>query len=112
MASEFTRSWEAIRREKPLNEARVATYRRLMSAQERIAQARHRRGESWAKIEAALAAGELSDSEVDEVDDIYLCAMSRYVAALGGQLEVRAVFPDEAISLRYEPSDPGGSGSA
>jgi hypothetical protein len=34
---------------------------------------------------------------------VYLDALMRYVAALGGHLEVRAVFPDETITLLREP---------
>jgi hypothetical protein len=36
-------------------------------------------------------------------DDVYLDALARYVAALGGHVEVRAVFPDETITLLREP---------
>jgi hypothetical protein len=62
-------NWREIRRQLPLNEERVAMYRRLMDAEARL------------------------DS------DDYLSALARDVAALGGHLEVRAVLPDETITL-------------
>ena len=93
MASKRTKSWEVIRGQKLLNDDRVATYERLMDAEERIAQARSRRGES-------------------EADDLYLGTLARYVAALGGHLEVLAVFPDETITVRREPDGPSTSGEA
>ncbi len=71
--------------------------------EERIAQARCRRGESQATIEEALALSELNTSEVEQEDDLYLCVLARYVAALGGHLEVLAVFPEETIAVRREP---------
>jgi hypothetical protein len=106
VASRFTRNWESVRGERSLNEQRVATYVRLMDAQERIAHARSRRGVSDSTIDDALAVSELNDSEAEPEDDLYLGSLSRYVAALGGHIEVRAVFPDETITVRREPEDP------
>ena len=97
--------WEETRRANPVNERRVAAYQRLLEAGEQISQARHRRGESWATIEKALVGSELSDSEVPVEPDLYLTTLTRFVAALGGRVEVRAVFPDETITLRCDPEE-------
>ena len=83
--------------------ARCAAYRRLLEAGERISQARHRGGESWATIEKALAASELTESEVSAEPDLYLTTLTRFVAALGGHVEVRPVFPEETITVRRDP---------
>ncbi len=112
MASRFTRNWEIVRGERSLNEQRVATYVRLMDAQERIAQARSRRGVSDSTIDEALAVSELDDSEAEPEDDLYLGSLGRYVAALGGHIEVQAVFPDETIPVRRDPEDPTNPGPA
>ncbi len=95
--------WEDIRRANPVNERRVAAYQRLLEVGEQISRARHRRGENWATIEEALVASELSDSEVPVEPDLYLTTLTRFVAALGGHIEVRAVFPDETITVRRDP---------
>jgi hypothetical protein len=97
--------WEDIRRANPVNERRVAAYQRLLEASEQISQARNRRGVGWSTIEAALAAGELSDSEVPVEPDLYLTTLTRFVAELGGHVEVRAVFADETITVRREPDE-------
>lgn len=112
MPSKYTKSWEAVRGEQPLDEQRVATYERLMEAEERIAVARCRRGESRAAIAEALAASELTSLEVEPEDNLYLRTLSRFVAALGGHLEVVAVFPEEAITVRREPGERYGSDPA
>jgi len=109
LPSKFTRSWETVRGDRSLNDQRVATYERLMESQERIAQARWRRGESEARIAQALAVSELTNSPDEPEDDLYLGALARYVGGLGGHLEVLAVFPDETIRLRREPGDPSRS---
>jgi hypothetical protein len=97
--------WEDIRRANPVNERRVTAYQRLLEAGEGIAQARHRTGESWEMIENALATSELSDSEVSVEPDLYLTSLTRCVAALGGHVEVRAVFAEETITVRREPAE-------
>jgi hypothetical protein len=95
--------WEDIRGANPVNERRVAAYQQLLEAGEAISQARHRSGVSWTTIEHALAASELSESEVPVEPDLYLTSLMRFVAALGGHVEVRAVFPEETITVRREP---------
>jgi hypothetical protein len=88
------------------NDPRVRTYERLMDAEELIAQARSRRGENPARIDEALDISEPTSSEVAVGDDLYLGSLGRYVAALGGHIEVQAVFPDETITVRRDPEDP------
>ena len=41
--------------------------------------------------------GEISKNE--HLTDLYLSTMSEYVEALGGKLEIRAVFPDQEIRI-------------
>ena len=84
------KNWRTIREQRPLNEKRVETYRRLMDAEARLEDARRRRGVE----ETTLDASE---------DDDYLSTLARYVAALGGHLEVQAVFPEERITLLRQP---------
>jgi hypothetical protein len=84
---------------------RAALYARLMAAQERIAHARYRRGVSHDAVLAALDAADERLSEAERREDLYLSALAGYVEALGGRLEVRAVFGEEAIVVRREPAD-------
>jgi DNA-binding XRE family transcriptional regulator len=93
------KSWSEIDRENPVNESLVRTYRRLMDAEIRLNDLRRRRGLSQAQIAKALEVSQPNVSRIEQEDDLYLSTLSRYVAALGGHLEVRAVFPDESITL-------------
>jgi hypothetical protein len=107
MANPNTRSWEVIRRQMPLNEARVLAYQRLMQADVRLSGLRRRRG----LIKATLA-DMIDGSQLAEDDDLYLSTLGRYVATLGGHLEVRAVFPEAAVTLLTLPAEEDDSASA
>jgi transcriptional regulator with XRE-family HTH domain len=99
------RSWRTIRGQRPLNESRVTAYRRLMEAELQLAEARRRRGVSQAAIAEALEVSQPNISRIEQQDDVYLSTLARYVAALGGHLEIQAVFPEETITLLREPPD-------
>ncbi len=70
-----------------------------MEAQHRIANARTRAGVSDAEIDRALAACEPAAHESLSEDELYLGTIARFVEALGGQLDVAAVFGDERVDL-------------
>lgn len=103
--SEPTRSWKDVLADEPVNQPRAAIYERLMDAQERIARARHKQGVDHAVVRAALDRADEELSEDDRREDLYLASLARYVHALGGQLEVRALFPDQAVVIRREPDE-------
>lgn len=100
---EPTRSWKDRAAGGPVNDARTQLYERLMEAQERIAHARYRRGVSDEVVQAALDTADEKLSEVERREDLYVSALGHYVEALGGRLEVRALFEDEAVLVRREP---------
>ena len=103
MHNRTPKSWQAIRRTLPIDEQRVALYRRLMDAEARLDHVRERRRMSDTAFGDVLDAVE-ADPERNRSDvDVYLSALARYVGALGGHLDVLAVFPEETISLLREP---------
>ncbi len=80
-----------------MNEELVAAYRRLIEAQTRITESRARHGVSDAVLKEAVAACEPEPEGAEREIDVYLAALTRFVAALGGRVEVHAVFPDETV---------------
>lgn len=94
-----TKNWRAVRGQRPLNERRVATYRRLMQAEVQLSELRSRRGLSQAALAEALSVSQPNVSRIEQEEDVYLSTLARYVAALGGHLEVQAVFPEETVTL-------------
>lgn len=102
--SEPTGSSKDVQTNQSVNASRVETYKRLMESQDRIAHALYRRGVSNEIVQTALDTADerLTDSERRE--DLYLSALAYYVGALGGRLEVRAIFDDEQVVLWREPA--------
>lgn len=94
-----TKNWRTVRGQRPLNEQRVASYKRLMQAELQLSELRNRRGLSQAVIAEALSVSQPNISRIEQEEDLYLSTLARYVTALGGHLEVQAVFPDETITL-------------
>lgn len=110
------KSWNEVRGQRTLNEARVATYRRLMDAQSEIAELLLGRGlVAEGQLDAALAASQAegSDAAEDRAADqaveeaMYLSGLMRYVSTLGGHIEITAVFPEASVKLRDLPEGDG-----
>ena len=104
MGQPSTKQWQAVRRQRPLDEEKIASYRWLMVADMRLAELRRKRGISQTQIAEALAVTQPNISRIEQEDDVYLSTLARYVAALGGHLEVLAVFPDETVTIVSEPT--------
>ena len=103
--SEPTRSWKEVFSEEPVNEMRARLYTLLMDAQERIAQALYKRGVRDEVIQRALDTADEALTEDERREDLYVSALAHCVAALGGRLEIRAVFGEEAIAVRSESAE-------
>lgn len=87
-----------------MSEQRIDRFRRLMAAQERIAEALTPYGVTDSQLQAALAAAEEAlPREATDDRDFYRPALERYVRALGGTLEAGAVFPQVTVDLGDDP---------
>jgi transcriptional regulator with XRE-family HTH domain len=82
----------------------MALYRRVMEADVRVAalrlgELRRRRGVSQTLVADALDVSQPNVSRLELQEDLRVSTLARYVAALGGDLELRAIFEDETIPL-------------
>jgi hypothetical protein len=94
VAERTAKTWEHVRAQRPLNEPRVATYRRLIDAELALDDVRRQRRVNLPDLTA----------ELDERgEDVYLATVARYVTALGGHLEVNAIFDDTTLTLLCLP---------
>ena len=102
--SEPTRSSRDVQADESVSESRVEIYKRLMEAQERIARALYRRGVRNEVIQAALDSADERLSDAERREDLYLSALAHFVEALGGRLEVRAIFDDDPVIVWPDPA--------
>lgn len=92
-----------IRRRRPLDpeaRARVDATKRAMRLQVALAELREARGMSQAGVADKLGTSRPNVSRIESEVDVRLSTLERYVEALGGRLEIHAVFDDEAVKLR------------
>ena len=90
--------WREIQRKgesSPEREARVAEYRRAVDDAIKIADLRRNQGKTQAELAAALGISQTRVSQIESTGNPYLATLRSYVEALGGELEVRAVFPGQ-----------------
>ncbi len=83
----------------PEGRARVEEYRRLMDAVITLYRLREVRGMTQTDVARELEVTQGNVSRVERASDLYLSTLSRYVEALGGRLELTAVFPDQVVTL-------------
>lgn len=89
--------WDEVRRRKvPADQeaAAAASLNALKSAIE-LRELRTLRGVTQAELADRLGRRQGTISELERRDDVFLSSLREYVEALGGRLEVEAVFDDE-----------------
>jgi hypothetical protein len=83
----------------PVRRARIDDIKHAMEDALTLGRLRERRGASQRDIAGALGTSQPNVSKIEGRDDIYLSTLREYVEALGGELRLTAVFPDETIEL-------------
>jgi predicted XRE-type DNA-binding protein len=93
---------DEIRKRRPLDadaRERVDSLKRAMQLQVSLAELREQRGVSQAAVAEDLGTSRPNVSRIERETDVRLSTLERYVEALGGRLEIHAVFDDEDVKL-------------
>ena len=83
----------------PVRRARVEEHKRAILDALALAELRESRHVTQQEVAGALATSQANVSRIEHQDDLYLSTLSGYVAALGGRLEIAAVFPEQTVRL-------------
>lgn len=94
----MAKKWSEIRHK--ADPERVAELRRRMERDLTLAELRKARDLTQVQLANALDVTQPGVSKIERQADLYLSTLRSYVEALGGQLELVAVFPDGAVSVR------------
>lgn len=83
----------------PVRRARIEERKRAIDAVLSLAELRTGRGVSQRAMAGTLGVSQANVSRIEHEEDIYLSTLRKYVAALGGEIEITVIFPDEKVSL-------------
>jgi transcriptional regulator with XRE-family HTH domain len=82
----------------PKRKARVAAKVRALKAQMPLAELRQAREQSQKELARALKIGQAAVAKLER-RAVYVSNLRRYIAALGGSLEITARFPEGAVNI-------------
>ena len=91
--NELTKDWPVARRQKV--EKRV----RETLATMHLEGLRKAHEMTQAKMAEILGVAQSEISKIEHRTDLYISTLAEYVTALGGELEIRAVFPDGDVKI-------------
>ncbi len=96
----------------PQRHARVEGYQRAMRDAVALTELRESRRATQTQVADAPQVSQAKVSRIEHQEDLYLSTLGDYVAALGGRLEIAAVFPDETIVFTPPSRERAGGDSA
>jgi DNA-binding XRE family transcriptional regulator len=86
-------------RSTPEGQAAVQREQQIVRDLLALAELRAARGMTQVELAEAWEVSQANVSRVENSDDLYISTLRSYVSALGGRLEITAVFPDQTIAL-------------
>lgn len=89
----------------PERRERVEEFGRAYDAVLGLGSLREARGITQAQVAGSLGVSQPNVSKIENKEDVHLSTLHGYVEALGGHLEVNAIFPDQTVSLTL-PDEP------
>ncbi len=95
-----TKRWQDIKH-KSSPERRAQLAKEALEEYDRLGFAALRKAREQTQVELAetLGINQASVSAIENNSDLLLSTLAKYVSALGGRLELRAVFPDAQFEL-------------
>lgn len=87
----------------PVRREHIAEIRRAIADVRKLAALREGRELTQRQVAATLGVSQANVSRIEHEDDLYLSTLRGYVEALGGRLELAAVFEDEVVYLTERP---------
>jgi DNA-binding XRE family transcriptional regulator len=87
----------------PERRERIAQLTRAMKDALALAELRQALGVAQREVAETLNVTQANVSRIEHEEDLYLSTLRAYVAALGGNLELRAVFPERTVTIAAGP---------
>lgn len=98
MAKNFENLRKQVRSD-PKRAENVEQYKRAMRDSIALAELRERLDATQEELASLMGTTQENISRIERADNIYLSTLAGYVGALGGRLEINAVFDDRVIPV-------------
>jgi transcriptional regulator with XRE-family HTH domain len=98
-----SKTWDDLKRKQFTEDERerIRFEAAIELAELRLGELRQKLGVTQAELAERMEAAQPHLSKIENSEDFYLSTLKRYIQALGGRLELRAVFDgEEQIALR------------
>jgi DNA-binding Xre family transcriptional regulator len=86
-------------RKRPGAAEEIDARKRAIVAAVRLNELRQQRGQTQAQLADLLGMTQANVSRIERSDNLYLSTLAEYVGALGGHIEINAVFDDDVVLL-------------
>ena len=83
----------------PVRHARIEEGKRALDVAIALGRLRERRGATQMAVAGALGTSQANVSRIEHEGNLQLSTLREYIEALGGRLEIAAVFPDMRVEL-------------
>jgi DNA-binding Xre family transcriptional regulator len=96
------KQWSNLRdklRADPVQNEHYEPMRRATGDAVRLGRLREARRRTQVELAQVIGTSQANISRLESRDDLYLSTLTEYVDALGGRLELQAVFPDQVIVI-------------
>jgi transcriptional regulator with XRE-family HTH domain len=90
----------------PESRMRIEAMKQAMEDGLKLSRLRDEVGLTQQELASILNVSQANVSRIEHEEDVYLSTLRAYVAALGGELEINAVFPDGKITLVAANQEP------
>lgn len=97
MANKFSKLTKGF---SPERRARIEAKKQSLREEMNLAEVRQALALTQATLAETLGVGQAEISKIENRTDLFVSTLRKYVSAMGGDLEIRAVFPDHAVTLK------------
>lgn len=97
MAKQFSKLTEGF---SPERRAGIEAKKALMRTEMNLAEIRQALALTQSTLAETLGVGQAEISKIENRADLFVSTLRKYITAMGGDLEIRAVFPDHAVNLK------------
>ena len=101
----MAKKWGQIRKSRDPADPELRAFEDAITDALALADLRATKGVSQVELARRLGIAQPGVSRIERREDLYLSSLRQYVEALGGELEVAAVFDGERVPIATWPAD-------